>query len=62
MGTSAVSRYKLSRSQKSVMVQEFYCGQMRESRFISNYIFVLVAEAIAKTVTSLLPQAPMIKA
>ena len=28
-GTGAVSRYKLSRSQKSVTVQDFNCGQMR---------------------------------
>ena len=28
-GTGAVSRYKLSRSQKTVMVQDLYCGQMR---------------------------------
>jgi len=28
-GTGAVSRYKLSRSQKIVMVQDFDCGQMR---------------------------------
>jgi len=30
-GTGAVSRYKLSRSQKFIMVQEFYCEQMRVS-------------------------------
>ena len=29
MGTGAVSRYKLSRSQKSVTVQDFNCVQMR---------------------------------
>ena len=28
-GTGAVSRYKLSRSQKTVTVQDFNCGQMR---------------------------------
>ena len=31
-GTGAVSRFKLSRSQKFVMVQDFNCGQMRVSR------------------------------
>jgi hypothetical protein len=31
MGTSAVSRYKLSRSQKTVTVQDLYCGQVRVS-------------------------------
>ena len=30
-GTGAVSRYKLSRSQKFVKVQDFNCGQMRVS-------------------------------
>jgi hypothetical protein len=37
------------------MVQEFDCGQMRESGFSSNYEFVLVAGAKAKTVTNNLP-------
>ena len=36
-GTGAVSRYKLSRSQKSVTVQDFNCGQMRVSRCIGHY-------------------------
>ena len=31
MGTSAVSRYNLSRSQKSVTVQDLDCGQLRKS-------------------------------
>jgi len=31
MGTGAVSRYKLSRSQKTVMMQKFNCGQVRVS-------------------------------
>ena len=37
-GTGAVSRYKLSRSQKFVKVQKFNCGQLRESgcRFIMS--------------------------
>ena len=55
MGTGAVSRYKLSRSQKFVMVQEFYCGQMRVSGFNFNYEFVLEAGTKAKTVTNNLP-------
>jgi hypothetical protein len=55
MGTGAVSRYKLSRSQKFVKVQNFDCGQMRESGFNTHNGFVLVAGAKAKTVTSNLP-------
>ena len=30
-GTGAVSRHKLDRRQKIVMVHKFYCGQLRES-------------------------------
>jgi hypothetical protein len=41
-----VSRYKLSRSQKAVRVQDFDCGQMRVSGYVNNYKFVLCAEAI----------------
>ena len=55
MGTGAVSRYKLSRSQKFVMVQEFDCGQMWVSGFRTLYKANLVAGANAKTVTSNLP-------
>jgi hypothetical protein len=40
-GTGAVSRYKLSRSQKTVKVQDFNCGQMRVSGCKSYYKFVL---------------------
>jgi len=54
-GTGAVSRYKLSRSQKFVMVQEFDCEQMRVSGCKSHYIFVLSAGAEAKSVTNNLP-------
>jgi hypothetical protein len=36
------------------MVQDFNCGQMRESGFNGYYEFVLGAGAKAKTVTSLL--------
>jgi hypothetical protein len=32
-GTGAVSRYNLSWSQKSVTVQDLFCGQVRESGF-----------------------------
>jgi hypothetical protein len=54
-GTGAVSRYKLSRSQKSVTMRDFNCGQMRalpteaERRWVSgcnnHYKFVLSAGA-----------------
>jgi hypothetical protein len=40
MDTGAVSRYKLSRSQKTVTVQDFNWVQMRESGFSSHYEFV----------------------
>ena len=43
MGTGAVSRYKLSRSQKTVTVQELVCGQMRVSGYMSHYKFVIGA-------------------
>ena len=52
MGTGAVSRYKLSRSQKFVMVQNFNCMQMSVSGSNGYYEFVLGAGAKAKTVTS----------
>jgi len=51
-GTGAVSLYNLSRSQKSVTVQDFNWGQMCMSGFSSHYQFVLVAGAKAKTVTT----------
>jgi len=54
-GTGAVSRYKLSRSQKSVTVQDFNCVQMCVSGCRYHYKFVLSAGAKAKTVTSNLP-------
>jgi len=47
-GTSAVSRYNLSRSQKSVTVQNYNCVQMRVSGCISHYKFVLSAGAKQK--------------
>ena len=45
-GTGAVSRYKLSRSQKTVTVQDLNCGQMRVSGYMNHYKFVLCAGAI----------------
>ena len=55
MGTGAVSRYNLSRSQKFVMVQYFDCVQRCVSGYNNHYEFVLGAGAKAKTVTSNLP-------
>jgi len=54
-GTGAVSRYKLSRSQKVVTMQDLNCGQMRVSGCRNHYKFVLGAGAKAKTVTNNLP-------
>jgi hypothetical protein len=42
-GTGAVSRYNLSRSQKSVTMQDLNCGQMSVSGCNSHYKFVLGA-------------------
>jgi hypothetical protein len=62
MGTGAVSRYKLSRSQEFVKVQDFNCLQMLASGCNGHDEFVLAAGAPAlpagrkaKTVTSNLP-------
>jgi len=55
IGTGAVSRYNLSRSQKSVKVQDFNCVQMHVSGCVNYYKSVLSAEAKAKTVTNNLP-------
>jgi hypothetical protein len=54
-GTGAVSRYKLSRSQKFVKVQDFNCVQMRVSGCKDHYESVLRAGAKAKSVTNNLP-------
>src|SRR4030066_743074 len=54
-GTGAVSRYKLSRSQKFITVQDFNCVQMRVSGCKNQYKFVLSAGAKAKSVTNNLP-------
>jgi hypothetical protein len=54
-GTGAVSRYKLSRSQKSVTVQDLYCGQVRVSGCKNHNEFVLGVGAKAKIMTSNLP-------
>jgi hypothetical protein len=43
-GTGAVSRYNLTRSQKSVTVQDLNYGQMRVSRFNSQNEFLWPAE------------------
>jgi len=54
-GTGAVSRYKLSRSQKSVTVQDLNGGQMRVSGCNNHYKFVLGTGTKAKSVTNNLP-------
>ena len=54
-GTGAVSRYNLSRSHKTVTVQELNCVQMRVSGCSNHYESVLSAGAKAKSVTSNLP-------
>ena len=54
-GTGAVSRYKLSRSQKFVKVQDFNCGQMSVSGCIYHYKFILGPGVKAKSVTNNLP-------
>jgi hypothetical protein len=54
-GTGAVSRYKLSRSQKFVKMQDLNCGQMRVSGCKTHYKYVLSAGAKAKSVTNNLP-------
>jgi hypothetical protein len=54
-GTGAVSRYKLSRSQKYVKVQDLNCVQRRVSGCKNRYESVLRAGAKAKSVTNNLP-------
>jgi len=54
-GTRAVSRYRLSRSQKFVKLQDLNCLQMRVSGCKNHYKFVLGAGAKAKTMTNNLP-------
>ena len=53
--TGAVSRYNLSRSLRSVTVQDFNCVLVRVSGCKNHYKFVLGAEAKAKSVTNNLP-------
>jgi hypothetical protein len=53
--TCAVSRHKLSRSQKFITVQDFNCVQMSVSGCKNHNEFVLGAEAKAKSVTNNLP-------
>jgi hypothetical protein len=55
VGTSAVSRDKLSRRQKFITVQNLNCVQMRVSGCINHYKAVLGTGAKAKTVTNNLP-------
>jgi len=55
VGTGAVSRYKVSRSQKLVKVQNFNYGQMRVSGCKNHYKSVLGIGAKAKSVTNNLP-------
>ncbi len=47
-GTGAVSRYKLSRSQKSVKVQDFNCGQMHVSGCNNHYEICLGCRSKSK--------------
>jgi hypothetical protein len=51
----AQCRYNQSRSQKSVMVQDLNCGQMRVSGCKNHYEFILGAGAKVKTMTNNLP-------
>ena len=53
--TGAVSRYKLSRSQKFITVQNLNCVQMHVSGYNGHYEFILGAGVKAKTVTNNLP-------
>ena len=53
--TGAVSRHKLSRSQKFVKVQKFDCEYWCEVRVPRSAGIVLVAGAKAKTMTNNLP-------
>jgi len=55
VGTGAVSRYKLSRSQESITMQDLNCVLMRVSGCNNHYKFVLRAGAKAKSVTNNLP-------
>ena len=54
MSTSAVSRYKFDRSQKSVTMQDFYCVQVRVSgcKFWQDLSW---EQGAAKTMTNNLP-------
>src|SRR4030042_996537 len=54
-GTGAMSRHKLSRSQKFITVQDLNCWQMRVSGCNNHYKFVLSAGVKAKSVTNTLP-------
>jgi hypothetical protein len=54
-GTGAVSRYKLSRSQKTVTVQDLNCVHRSVSGYKKHYKLVLSVGAKAKSVTNNLP-------
>ena len=54
-GTGAVSRYKLSRSQKFIPVRDLSYVQMSASGCNNHYEFVLSAGVKAKSVTNNLP-------
>ena len=54
-GTGAVSRYKLSRSQEFVKMQDLNCVQMSVSGCNGNYEIVLGTGVKAKSVTNNLP-------
>jgi len=54
-GTGAVSRYKFSRSQKFVKVQDLNCVKMSVSGCNGHYEFDLGAGAKVKSVTNNLP-------
>jgi hypothetical protein len=55
MGTGAMSRYKLSRSQQLVKVQNLTCMQISVYGFNGHYEIVLVAGTKTKIVTKNLP-------
>ena len=59
MGTGAVSRYKFDRSQETVTVQDYNCGQVRVSgcKFWQNLSW---EQGFAKTMTNNLPILPVL--
>ena len=59
-GTGAVSRYKLSRSQEAITVQDLNCGQVRVSGYKLQQD-LSEEQGSAKTVTSLLTLPSVLK-